>query len=74
VGEIDLYGVFVSGLLVWAVVAYGLTTVLVRLFAWLKLYRLVWHRALFDFAVYVIVWGGVAMLASRLAFRGLGGE
>lgn len=73
-GEIDLYGVFVSGLLVWAVVAYGLTAVLVRLFAWLKLYRLVWHRALFDFAVYVIVWGGVTMLASRLAFRGLGGE
>jgi hypothetical protein len=50
------------------------TAVLTRLFAWLKLYRLVWHRALFDFAVYVIVWGGVAMAASRLAFPGLAGQ
>jgi len=74
VEEIDLHGVFVSGLLVWAVVAYVVTALLTRLFARLKLYRLVWHRALFDFAVYVIVWGGVAMAASRLAFRGLGGE
>jgi hypothetical protein len=66
--------VFVSGLLVWALVAYVVTAVLTRLFAWLKLYRLVWHRALFDFAVYVIVWGGVAMAASRLAFPGLAGQ
>jgi undecaprenyl pyrophosphate phosphatase UppP len=74
VEEIDLHGVFVSGLLVWAVVAYVVTALLTRLFARLRLYRLVWHRALFDIAVYVIVWGGVAMGASRLAFRGLGGE
>jgi hypothetical protein len=72
--EIDLHGVFVSGLLVWAVAAYVVTALLTRLFAWLKLYRLVWHRALFDVAVYVIVWGGVAMAASRLAFRSVGGE
>jgi undecaprenyl pyrophosphate phosphatase UppP len=74
VEEIDLNGVFVSGLLVWAVVAYVVTALLTRLFARLKLYRWVWHRALFDVAVYVIVWGGVAMAASRLAFRGVGGE
>lgn len=59
--EYDLYGVFLSPVLVSAalavVVAAILRTVLVRLSA----YRLVWHPALVDTAIFVIVW---AVLAS----------
>jgi hypothetical protein len=38
-----------------------------RLLARAGFYRLVWHRPLFDFALYVILVGGVAVLLSRTA-------
>ena len=61
--EIDLYGVFVPDLLVWALVAYGLAVPVRRGLGRLGFYRLVWHRALFDAAVYVLLLGGTAALA-----------
>lgn len=64
--EIDLYGVFVPDLLVWGLVAYGITVLLRRLLARIGAYRLVWHRALFDAALYVILLGGTAALARGL--------
>lgn len=66
--EIDLHGVFVSGLVAWAAVAYLIRAGLSRLFTYAGIYRLVWHRPLFDFAVFVILWGAVAWAAFRLAF------
>jgi hypothetical protein len=73
-GEFDLGGVFVSSLLIFAGVAFVITTIATRLLALTGFYRLVWHRALFDFALFVIVWGGVAALASAPSVRlpGLG--
>lgn len=65
--EIDLYGVFVPDLLVWALVAYGLAVPVRRVLGRLGLYRLVWHRALFDAAVYVLLLGGTAALARGFA-------
>ena len=64
IGEIDLYGVFIPPLLVWICAALPLTAVLRRLLRWLGVYRLVWHRPLFDFALLVIVLGGVVVAAS----------
>lgn len=72
--EIDIYGVFLPDLLIWFVIAFLVSVPVRRLLGFVGFYRLVWHRALFDFAVYVIVWGGVAMAASRLAFPGLAGQ
>jgi hypothetical protein len=72
--EVDLYGVFVPSLLVCAVLAYAVTAILTRLLARTGFYRLVWHRALFDMALFVIVWGGTAALGGRLlAFPAAGG-
>lgn len=62
--EIDLYGVFIPSLLLWVGVALPLTAVLRRLFRWLGFYRFVWHRPLFDFALLVIVLGGVVALTA----------
>lgn len=53
--EIDLYGVFVPSLLLLAVLALGLTTGLRMLLARLGLYRVVWHRSLFNFCLFVVV-------------------
>lgn len=53
--EIDLYGVFIPNLLLLAVAALCLTTVLRLLLARLGLYRAVWHRSLFNFCLFVVV-------------------
>lgn len=63
--EIDIYGVFVPALLLWLVVAYALSAVLRRVLHRTRLYRLVWHAALFDFALYVCLLGGVVYLSSE---------
>jgi hypothetical protein len=65
--EIDIYGVLVPALLLWLVIAYALTAVLCRVLQHFDLYRLVWHRALFDFALFVCVLGGVVYLSEFLS-------
>ncbi len=66
--ELDLNGVFVSGMLAWAVAAYAVRAGLTRVFDRIGLYRLVWHRPLFDFALFVILWAAICALAFRLSF------
>ncbi|MHB8285587.1 MAG: DUF1656 domain-containing protein [Caulobacteraceae bacterium] len=68
-GEFNLDGVFVSSLLIYAGLAFLITAMATRLLALAGFYRLVWHRALFDFALFVIVWGGVAAVASTPTFH-----
>jgi len=65
VSEIDVYGVFIPSLLVWVVAALPLTAGLRRLLRWFGFYRLVWHRALFDLALLVIVLGVVVAVSTR---------
>ncbi|ASG24230.1 DUF1656 domain-containing protein [Nitrospirillum viridazoti] len=60
IGEMDIHGVFVSPLLVWGVVAFLISMAVRWVLRLVGAYRLVWHRPLFDLAVYVIVLGGVA--------------
>jgi len=55
IGEIDVHGIFAPPLLVWVVDALAPTAALRRLLQRFGLYRLVWHRPLFDFALLVIV-------------------
>ena len=64
IGEIDIYGVFVPVLLVWAAIALALTAVLRRGLAVIGFYRLVWHRALVDLSLYVLVLAAEASVMS----------
>ncbi|KMO29307.1 membrane protein [Methylobacterium tarhaniae] len=64
--DIDLYGAFVPALLVWALLAFLVSLVVRRLIGALGLYRLVWHRPLFDLCLYLVCLGGVVSLAGRL--------
>jgi len=73
IGEINLNGVFLSPLLVFAVLAYLATAVMTRLLARVGFYRLVWHRALFDVALFVIVWGAMTAVSAALRTPALGG-
>jgi hypothetical protein len=62
IGELQLDGVYLSSVLVSGFVALAIAFVLRRLLAWAGAYRLVWHPALFDAALFVIVWAGVVRL------------
>lgn len=64
---IDIYGVLVPALLLWIIVAYVLSALLRRLMQRFDLYRLVWHRALFDFSIFVCLLGVVVYLSEYLS-------
>jgi protein AaeX len=66
IGEISIGGVYVPSLLIWGLVALALNLVLRRLLAAIGFYRLVWHRALFDLALFIIVLAGVVGASARL--------
>ncbi len=64
--EIDIGGsVLIPGLMLWAIVALLLSLPIRWLLTESGLYRIVWHRGLFDICLFIIVWGGTAAIASR---------
>jgi hypothetical protein len=65
-GEIDIYGVFVPGLLVWMVTAFVISVPLRRVLSRSGIYHVIWHRPLFDLALYVVLLGVVVTLAKGL--------
>ncbi|WP_207461916.1 DUF1656 domain-containing protein [Azospirillum sp. SYSU D00513] len=69
IGEIDLYGLFVSPLLILAVVAWGLSRLVRRGLRALGVYGWVWHPPLFDVALYVILLAGLTALSAGLTGR-----
>jgi hypothetical protein len=66
IGETNIYGVFVPTLLLLGPLALFLTALLARFFRQIGLYKYVWHRALFDLLLFIIILGGVTALGSNL--------
>ena len=66
-GELDIYGVFVPSLAAWMLIAFLLSAALRRVLARCGFYRIVWHRPLFDLALFVVLLGCVVRLAQPLA-------
>jgi hypothetical protein len=60
ISEFDVNGVFLSPVLVSAVLAYVASLVVRRLLSLAGAYRAVWHPALFDAALFVVLWAVVA--------------
>jgi len=60
--EINILGVFVPALLVCAAVAFGLKEMVCRVLLGLGAYRFVWHRPLFDSALFVLLLGGIVLV------------
>ncbi|MEG6509949.1 DUF1656 domain-containing protein [Methyloligella sp. 2.7D] len=63
-GQFDLYGVFVPSLMAWMLAAFLLSVLLRRVLNAVGLYRFVWHRPLFDLALYVLLLGAVVATAN----------
>lgn len=66
IGEIDIYGVFLPAVLVLMLVSYVVSLCITKLFARVGFYRFVWHRSIFDLAIFVIVLGVVVIVSHRL--------
>jgi hypothetical protein len=62
IGEYNIDGVFLSSVLVSAVAALVAAFVLRRVLSWAGAYRFVWHPALFDTALFVILWAAAVAL------------
>jgi len=67
-GELDIDGVFLSSVLVSALIALVASFVLRRVLSKVGAYRFVWHPALFDTALFVILWAAVVTVPSPLKF------
>jgi hypothetical protein len=67
IGEVNVLGVFVPSVLVLVLMlaAYVLKRGLVVLLELSGLYRFVWHRAAFDFCLYIFIFGAVVVLSRR---------
>jgi MFS-type transporter involved in bile tolerance (Atg22 family) len=55
IAEIDVFGVYVPTILVAAIAAYFATSLCAALLTASGFYRLVWHRALFNLALFVCI-------------------
>jgi hypothetical protein len=67
IGEFDIYGVYFPAFAVFAAIALLLQIVVVnRLLNALGFYRWVWHRALFDLAIYIILLGVVTAAGASI--------
>ena len=67
--EVNLSGVFLPAALVWAGIAAVLSSLISRALSRMGFYALVWHRALFDAALFVFFWGAISAVAYHIAFK-----
>jgi hypothetical protein len=57
--ELDIAGVYITPILGWAILTLVIWSLLRRLIDRLGASRWIWHRGLFDAALFIIVLGGV---------------
>lgn len=60
--DLDIYGIYIPTLGVLALAAYFANSVMQRLLARVRFYRFVWHRPLFDTAMYFCILGVAAIV------------
>ena len=59
IGEVSFYGVYIPWLLLLALLSLVITRLISRILGQAGFYRFVWHPALFDSALFVIVLGAL---------------
>lgn len=66
-GEVALFGVYLPKLLVLAVLAFVLQGIGKRVLARVNAYRLIWHPALFNLSLFVVIFAATADVFQRFA-------
>jgi hypothetical protein len=69
ISDINLFGVFVNVGLAAATVAALAMLPLRKLLTGIGAYRLAWHPALVDLALFVLLWAGIAWTVTALESR-----
>jgi len=69
IAELNIFGVFINAGLIAVLVAGVLVFALRRLLVAANAYRLVWHAALFDLALFVLLWGLVVFVQPGVESR-----
>lgn len=64
--EINIYGVFIPTLAIIAIASFFINALLRRLLAATGFYRLVWHRPLFDTAMYFCLLATLVLTINRI--------
>ncbi|HVI87160.1 MAG TPA: DUF1656 domain-containing protein [Dongiaceae bacterium] len=64
--EIDIGGVYITPFLACAIVALVINMVLMRVLTRIGFYRFVWHRYLFDAALFLILFTAVTFLMAQV--------
>ncbi|MET0208543.1 MAG: DUF1656 domain-containing protein [Oxalobacteraceae bacterium] len=59
IGEVSIYGLYLPPLLLLTLAALVVSRLFKVVLAWTGFYRVVWHPALFDFSLFVIVLGAL---------------
>ncbi|MDE2458889.1 MAG: DUF1656 domain-containing protein [Rhodospirillales bacterium] len=65
IGEINIYGVLLPPLLIWAFIALLLSMAVRRGLSALGVYRFIWHRPLFDLCLLIMLTGLISLAANR---------
>ncbi|MDE1168773.1 MAG: DUF1656 domain-containing protein [Pseudomonas sp.] len=66
IGELDVSGIFLPTLLVMMGITYVLFLLVHAVLNRVHFYRLVWHRALFNVALYAVLLGAVDIICRNL--------
>ncbi len=64
--EIDIDGIFLSTLVPTALASFVLTVLVRKLLGRLGAYQYIWHPALFDAALFLILWASVIALPLKV--------
>ena len=64
--DISIAGVYLPGLLVLMLAAFVVARIVWQVLSWTGFYSFVWHRALFNFALYILILGALSSLSNRL--------
>jgi hypothetical protein len=64
--DVNIYGVYMPTLGVIALGCFFLNAILRRVLAYIGFYRLVWHRPLFDTAMYFCLLGVITLSMNRI--------
>jgi hypothetical protein len=67
IAEINLFGIFCSGMLGAACLAGVILLLVRRIFLWVGFYHLVWHRHLVDLALFTIFLAAAISILPALA-------
>jgi hypothetical protein len=65
IGEFSLYGIYAPWILILTLLSLACSAAVNFLLSRLGFYRWVWHPALFDFAVFVIILGSFTFLLPK---------